>query len=127
MKTKLIASVVAVAGILSTSAAWAANSCVWIRNIDDFKSANDEKSLIIRDSPSRKYNVTLVGRCTGLRYTETLGLRSFGDMFCLTPGDSILFRDGGISRRCMISKIEPIAPPAADQATRSDGDQSEGH
>jgi len=91
----------------------ARNRCVWLHNLDDFKPANDEKSLMIAESLAHRYNVTLMGRCVGLRYAETIAVRSVGGMFCLQPGDSISFRGpGGTRQQCMINKIEPYTPPA---------------
>lgn len=118
MKTKFVAAAAAIAALVTSGSAFAANSCIWVRNLNDFKPANDEKSLIIRDSPSRKYTVSFMGRCIGLRFTETIAVRSVGGMFCLTPGDSISFNDGGMRQMCMISKIEPVAAePPADAVT----------
>jgi len=93
--------------LLPLGAAWAADTCVWVRNLNDFKPLNDDKTVIVSDTPSRKFTVTLVGRCTGLRFAETLGVRAVGDEFCLTPGDFISFSSAGITRQCIIDKIEP--------------------
>jgi hypothetical protein len=120
MVRTIVATVIA-AILLPIGAAQAANNCVFVRNLNDFKAANDEKSLIISDSPSRKYNVTFLGRCSGLRFTEVIAVRAVGGQFCLTPGDSISFTDAGMRRQCMIDKIEPIpsTPPDAPDAERS--------
>jgi hypothetical protein len=111
MKTRAVAAASLLAALLPFGAAQAANPCVWVRHILDFKPANDEKSLMLADSPSHKYTVTLVGRCTGLRFAEAIAVRSVGDLFCLTPGDFISFSGAGVPRQCMIDKIEPYVAP----------------
>jgi hypothetical protein len=121
MTTKTIASAAFITSLLTTGTAQAASNCIFVRNINDFKPAQDEKSLIISDSPSRKYNVTFMSRCMGLRFTEAIAVRAFGGRFCLTPGDSISFSDGHIRQQCMIDKIEPYTPPAPDQGTGDSG------
>jgi hypothetical protein len=121
---KLIASCVALAMLASAGAAQAANSCVWIRNLDDFKPAQDEKSLMIRDTPSHKFTVSFISRCIGLRFTETIAVRSVGGMFCLTPGDFVSFSDGNVRQRCMIDKIVPLAAPAAGNSGGDSGSDS---
>lgn len=122
MKTWLLAACAIFAAIGS---AQAADQCVWVHNIDNFRSAQDEKSVIISDSPSRKYTVTFQGRCLGLRFTETIAVRSVGNMFCLTPGDVVSFSDNGARQRCMISKIEPVAPPASDSGDHASDNHSD--
>ncbi len=103
------------------------NRCVWLHNLDDFKPAADEKSLMIAESLAHRYNVTLMGRCIGLRYAETIAVKSVGGMFCLQPGDSISFNEaGGMRQRCMIDKIEPYVPPA-DHGDNSDHADSGDH
>lgn len=127
MKTWLLAASAVVA---TTIASAQAAECVWVHNIDNFRPAQDEKSLIISDSPSHKFTVTFQGRCLGLRFTEAIAVRSVGNMFCLTPGDFVSFSDNGARQRCMISKIEPLAPPASDSgdhATDNHQDQPSGY
>jgi hypothetical protein len=106
-----IAAAAFITALLAAGAAQAANNCVFVRNLNDFRPAKDEKSMILSDSPSRKYNVTFMSRCIGLKFTETLAVRAVGGQFCLTPGDSISFSDGQVRRQCMIDKIEPYTPP----------------
>jgi hypothetical protein len=123
MTTRAIASAALIAALLAAGTAQAANNCVFVRNLNDFKPANDEKSMILSDSPSRKYNVTFMSRCIGLKFTETLAVRAVGGQFCLTPGDSIAFSDGLVRRQCMIDKIEPISttPHSAPAGGGQDG------
>ena len=49
--------------------------------LDDYESAPDEKSLVIRDFPSHKYTITFLSRCVGLRFTEAIAVRSVGDIY----------------------------------------------
>jgi hypothetical protein len=121
MTARAIMAAAMVALVIPMGSAQAASSCIFVRNINDFKAAKDEKSMILRDSPSKRYNITFLGRCSGLRFTETIAVRAVGGQFCLTPGDSISFFDAGARRMCMIDKIEPYTPPAPDTAETPEG------
>ena len=119
MKTWLLAACAVFTATLSTRAA---DQCVWVHNIDNFRPAQDEKSVIISDSPSRKYTVTFQGRCLGLRFTETIAVRSVGNMFCLTPGDVVSFSDNGARQRCMMNtELATLPMPEANCSATTSG------
>ena len=67
MTRTAIAAAVLIAALIPAGTAQAASNCVFVRNLNDFKPANDEKSMILRDSPSRRYTVTFMSRCVGLK------------------------------------------------------------
>src|ERR1700741_2711435 len=94
MNQEAIGAAAAAITLLPLGAAWAADTCVWVRNLNDFKPLNDDKTVIVSDTPSRKFTVTL-------------GVRAVVDEFCLSPGDFISFSSAGITRQCIIVKIEP--------------------
>ncbi len=116
MCAKAIVISAIIGALLPISVANAADSCIFVRNINDWKAAKDEKSIVLRDSPSRRYTINFVGRCVGLRFSEAIVVRSFGGQFCLQPGDSIFFSDAGVRRQCMIDKISPLAAGAPSDA-----------
>jgi hypothetical protein len=131
MLTKAIAAAGLISMLIPLGAAQAAEACIWVRNINDYKPADDEKSMVLRDAPSKRYTITFMSRCVGLRFTETIAVKSVGGMFCLSPGDSISFSNGGIRQTCMIDKITPLAAepakPADAPAPAADGQQPGGY
>jgi len=76
----------------------------------------DERTLVIRESSTRKYKVTLVGRCHGVKQAMRLGVRPrASSLACLRMGDRLDYRDGfGWLETCVIKSVERYAPAEAD-------------
>lgn len=91
--------------------------CLFSNRVDGYTKATDDS--IVLTSGNRDWLAEFATRCSGLRFAETIGLKS--RTTCVTAGDSIRFiESGGIRQNCMISKLtyipkeEKAAPPATN-------------
>ncbi len=97
--------------------------CLPVGEIYNF-NALDNKTLIITDNFHKKYKVRLIGTCTGLTFTQSLGFDSPGStrLSCLSAGDSVISRElgGGNRMRCPVRSIEAYTPEMekADKAAK---------
>lgn len=94
-----------------------ADRCLFSDRVDGYSKATDDS--IVLKSGNRDWLAEFATRCSGLRFAETIGLKS--RTTCVTVGDSIRFiESGGIRQSCMISKLtyipkeEKAAPPATN-------------
>lgn len=76
----------------------------------------DNQTLVVRQGPNDEYKLTLAIKCQSLNFTQSVGVKQLTSAMCVTPGDLIVYRHGGIEQRCIISKIEPYAPPEKEPA-----------
>jgi len=93
------------------------NPCLRSSLVDGYTNATDDS--IVLTQGNRNWKADFAGKCTGLRFAETVGVKS--RTTCVTPGDSIRFREaGGIRQICMISELtylpkeEKAAEPTAN-------------
>ncbi len=104
----------AVAALLLTAGAAFANAnCLRPEGFKSF-TVPDNQTVIVRQGPNDEYKLTLAMKCQSLNFTQSIGVKQLTDAMCLTAGDSIVYRHGGIEQRCIISKIEPYAAPGAE-------------
>jgi hypothetical protein len=97
--------------------------CAWGRYIDNFKLI-DDKTVILTQGVSRKYKVTLLNSCRGLRFEERIGIKSTGS--CLTAGDSLIVKGaGGITTRCVITDIVALPKEEKDESSEDSKEQSQ--
>ncbi|MGA7674316.1 MAG: DUF6491 family protein, partial [Rhizomicrobium sp.] len=68
--------------------------------------------LIVEDYQHQKFKLSLMVRCTGLNFHETVGFKAFGGtgLSCLSRGDDVIQHDVIGPRRCPISNIEIYTP-----------------
>jgi hypothetical protein len=93
-----------------------ANRCLFSSQVDGYTKATDQG--LVLTSGNRDWQVDLATRCSGLRFAQTVGVKS--RTTCVTAGDSIRFREArGIVQSCMIGKISYLPKPdmAAEPAT----------
>jgi len=123
-KTILIAA--AAATLLGTPG-WAAlpsgASCIRQDDVYNWTSLTDKK-IVLENYQHRRVLLTLIGTCSGFRFHENLAIRSPGAMglSCVSPGDTVVTRDGGVGGRCAVVSVEPYtgsmhAKPPADMST----------
>ncbi|MBS0471151.1 MAG: hypothetical protein JSR60_08775 [Proteobacteria bacterium] len=100
--------------------------CISHDNIRNW-TAIDDKHIVIEDISHKKALLTLVGTCSGFKYTEQLVIKAPGAMgiSCVDVGDQVVTHDGGMRGSCLIRSVEPYTPPAkADE--HHDGDHHDG-
>jgi hypothetical protein len=81
--------------------------------IDDWKALSSE-SLVIRTNDGKRYRATLMGRCIGLKYTDTIAF--------VTRGERTVDRFAGImlpdGSRCYFKTFEAISQPTDSREAR---------
>jgi len=88
------------------------------RNIDGF-NALDSRTLILSDSPKKKYIVETYGPCNDIDYAWEIALDSFSsclrdnDKLIITRGSGVQGRDP-LTRTCHIKSIYKWNPKAAE-------------
>ena len=102
-----------------------AHRCVVVRTISGW-SRVDDRTLIMRTSPQKKYKVTFFSPCREANWAYSARVDNFG--MCLRPGDILVFQvgaqsfgprwsnpfntpRGGFEERCAVKSIE-LLPPA---------------
>ncbi len=119
----LLLALPAVAQADDAAAPVSSKVCLPVGEIYNF-NALDNKTLIITDNFHKKYKVGLIGTCTGLTFTQSLGFDSPGStrLSCLSAGDSVISRElgGGNRMRCPVRSIEAYTPEMekADKAAK---------
>ncbi len=121
----------AAAAVLASTPAFAAPPSVCIRQDDLYNwTALNDKHVVIENYQHKKALLTLIGVCTGLKFHETIAIRSPGGtgLSCISPGDTLSVRDLGMNQRCAIIKVEPYTAPAATPAAgQSSANTGAGH
>ncbi len=98
----LLAILTAPAPALAAETGNSNDRCLFSNRVDGYTKATDDG--LVLTSGNRNWQVEFATRCSGLRFAETVGVKS--RTTCVTAGDSIRFREaGGIIQSCMISKI----------------------
>jgi Family of unknown function (DUF6491) len=100
--------------LLAQGPAFANTGCLRPGQIQSWRVI-DKKTLIVHQGPNDDYKVTLVMACPSLDFTETIGFKKFGGMMCMSQGDSIVYRHGGMTQNCLISAIKPYTAPSKDK------------
>ena len=118
--------VAAAAAMLASTPAFADPSvCIRQDELYNWTALND-KHVVIENYHHKKALLTLIGVCTGLKFHETIAIRSPGGtgLSCISPGDEISVRDLGMREHCAITKVEPYTAPAP---THTDAQSSNSH
>jgi hypothetical protein len=100
-------------------------ACLQPNRIRDFDPQPDNRTIIVTDSVSRKYRVTLQFPCLELKYRMSLAFRSMSGsrLQCLERNDRVIAGRGqGLpSDRCLIDTVTAYTPAMekADKAARA--------
>ena len=100
-------------------------ACLQPNRIRDFDPQPDNRTIIVTDSVSRKYRVTLQFPCLELKYRMSLAFQSLSNsrLECLDRNDRVITRRGqGLpSDRCLIDSVTAYTPAMekADKAARA--------
>lgn len=79
-------------------------SCAWANQLDSF-SLIDDKTIVLKQSASKRFKVTLTNSCRDLRFEERIAVKSATS--CLSRGDTLLVHaPGGFVIRCHIADVE---------------------
>jgi hypothetical protein len=81
--------------------------------IEDWKVLSNE-SLVIRTNDGRRYRATLVGRCIGLKFTDTIAFVTRGER-SVDRYAGIMLPDGS---RCYFKTFEAISQPSDSREAR---------
>lgn len=104
------------AALATEPAAKPEKTCLFSNRVDGYTKAS--RDSIVLTSGLDKWRADFANSCTNIQFAEEVGVDS--RTTCVTPGDSIKFRDtGNIRTSCMISKItylpkEEKAAPASN-------------
>ena len=104
-KSALAAMLVAA---MVTAPAFAADPAPVVQGyrIDDWKALSSD-SLIIRTNDGKRYRATLMGKCLGLRFTDTIAFVTRGER-SVDRYAGIMLPDGS---RCYFKTFEAISQP----------------
>src|SRR4051812_11189702 len=85
-----------------------------IRHFDLYNwSSPDDKTLILENNRHKKVLAHLIGPCIGLRFEQTIAIRSPGasQLSCIERGDFVSTRSfgSGIRSTCAIGSLEPYS------------------
>jgi len=87
-----------------------AGTCIRHKDLYNWSSPNN-KTLIIEDNRHKKVLAHLIGACIGLRFQQTIAIRSPGasQLSCIEKGDFVSTREfgSGIRSTCAIGSLEP--------------------
>ena len=101
------------AAAASSSATGTPPAAVQGYRIEDWKALSNE-SLIIRTNDGKRYRATLMGRCIGLKFTDTIAF--------VTRGERTVDRYAGImlpdGSRCYFKTFEAISQPTDSREAR---------
>lgn len=107
-----------VAGMLASLCAVAdPASAVQGYRIDDWKALSSD-SLIIRTNDGKRYRATLMGKCVGLRFTDTIAFVTRGER-SVDRYAGIMLPDGS---RCYFKTFEAISQPTDKPAASRGND-----
>jgi hypothetical protein len=109
-KLLLAAAIIAI----SATSASAADPCIRRNQIRNWGSIND-RTIVVEDFSRQRVQLRLIGTCSGLRFTDSLWVRSRAGggsgLSCIQRGDTITTRNSGTRGTCSISSITPFAGP----------------
>jgi len=125
-KTILLAAAIAT---LATAPAFA-DPAVCIRQDELYNwTALNDKQVVIENYQHKKALLTLIGVCNGLKFHETIAIRSPGGtgLSCISPGDTLSVRDLGMNQRCAITKVEPYVAPVTHKDDHAGDHHGDSH
>ena len=111
MKKALFATALLLSALAAAPAS-AQRDCLRTGDIRNWWATNNNRTLMVEDSWRNKFELTLIGGCSNLRFRNSVSFRSRGGsrLSCLRPGDSIVTRDRMMgSTRCAITRIELVS------------------
>ena len=115
MRKLLLAAI----ALLVLSPAYAAEPCLRMDQIWNWKVLND-RTLIVDNYNHQKFKVSLMVHCPNMDFHQRLGFKAFGgsQLSCLSPGDYVIERDSMGPQHCPITKVEAYTPEMqkADEA-----------
>jgi hypothetical protein len=89
-------------------------TCAWSRYINSYKMV-DDKTVILEQSPGKRYKATLSNRCRDLKFSIRIAVDSHDS--CLRRGDALIVRSGGdFTTRCYIDDIVLLPKEEAGQS-----------
>ncbi len=95
--------------------------CAWANQLDSF-SLIDDKTIILKQSASKRFKVKLTNSCRDLRFEERIAVKSATS--CLSRGDTLLVRaPGGFTVRCHIADVEFLQKGDDGKGNREDEDK----
>jgi hypothetical protein len=106
--------------LLSADAAYANVDCLRPAGFKSY-TVPDNQTLIVRQGPNDRYKITLAMKCQSLEFAPAVGIKQFTSDMCVRPGDLVVYTHGGIEQRCIVSKIEPYAPPPKEETPDASG------
>ncbi len=119
----------ATAALLASTPAFARES-ICIRQ-DDIRnwSSPDDKHLVLENYHHQKALLTLIGTCSGFKFTETIAIRSPGgtDLSCIERGDTVRTHDLGFRGSCAVVNIEPYNGPVGSHHDDHAADHHDDH
>ncbi|MCC6918836.1 MAG: hypothetical protein IT548_06500 [Alphaproteobacteria bacterium] len=94
--------VFAPAALAGETATQPEKTCLFSNRVDGYTKAN--RDSIVLTSGLDKWRADFANSCTNIQFAEEVGVDSHTT--CVTPGDSIRFRDtGNIRTSCMIKAV----------------------
>jgi len=120
----VFAAAVGVAGLMSVEAqSQPTRECFDADNISGF-TAPDDKTVYVRATRSRVYELELLGACPNLDWTHTIGLRTRGGSNRVCTGmdvDLVVPQDGRMGKlRCAVRAVRRLSPEEVEALPRGD-------
>jgi hypothetical protein len=105
----------AAALLLIAGSAFANPNCLRPVGFKSF-TVPDNQTIIVRQGPNDHYKITLAIKCPSLNFTQAVAVKQLTSAMCVTAGDRIVYKHGGIEQSCIIKSIEStdVAPPQPD-------------
>ena len=101
------------AGQPSSGSQPALNAGLQGHRIDEWKALSSE-ALVIRTNDGKRYRATLMGKCIGLKFTDTIAFVTRGER-SVDRFAGIMLPDGS---RCYFKTFEAISQPADSREAR---------
>jgi len=100
-----------VANVFMSTGALAQKACLRQAQIYNWNAPNDT-TLIVEDDLHKKFKITLLSKCIGLTFKQTLGFKVFGGtgLSCVSTGDTVFTGDPTGPQRCAIKTVEAYTP-----------------
>ena len=84
------------------------DDCFYIRTVNNW-SAIDDEHIYIGGLGDDQFLLTMVSRCSGIRFTNAIALSDRMGRVCPNDFGRITYRDGGMNSSCRIDNVERVA------------------
>jgi hypothetical protein len=88
--------------------------CFYIRSIDNYSVADDEKTVYLRVNGTRFFRLDLAQQCTGLSFRDHIALNSIGGTATVCSAIELDLRvrmtPGGVATLCQIADLHAMTP-----------------